>query len=606
MKKSLIIFLFLALCFINNQYSQKAFSAELTLSEISSIENSLFNQSYNDSSIQTRLAKIETIIYGQTFDKLSVDERMQKLRAFVPKDTSNSKRSQTDNQKDLASIPPNNTDNNKQPSNDMRDWISSLPKDSNTDSNADYLEGTLPPRENTMFTEESKNNNPPATPQNEFQDDLYNSSSEQQQENPDNSTYPSIDQAEHEIFGKSFANENIYKRLDRLELKLNGKIQHSSLYDRVNNIQNQTNSIAIKQKYAQQFTPVNPSVTEQTIPHSNSYYKYFDDRTNKSSDTNLQGNSGSSNNYNIPASNTQTGSFGVMGSKLSQLEQQVFGKTFDDDLSMNRVDRLEKRVLGKTSFGLLNERLEKITAMASGRPMNSASTVSKGYYFTEDGYERDNKSETAQNGQPPKQFMFGSSMGGNYSGEYSQSPYDTMQNSYSTNNYATNNYNPNLSTLNQLEMQVFGRAYANMDTSVRLNRLENSMLGQVNGGDMNLRLGRLQQMMQNGYYGANNYGYNNGYSNYNTNMSGYGSPYNNGYNAYNQYYSPYGYGAGMPMTPRSLAGAAVGSAVQGALGNKKGILAQIGKVAGSAMFGNPMYNNYYSGMPGGVPYQYGY
>ena len=123
-------------------------------------------------------------------------------------------------------------------------------------------------------------------------------------ENDSNANYPAVDNIEKQIFGSTYEKENIYKRLERLEKKLLGKVSQNSLNERVS---------ALQEK-------IKPSKISQQPPQYNSYeyedYTYY------------------SPNKDFP--------------EISIMEEKLFGKNYENENIPNRLSRLEKKLFNKT------------------------------------------------------------------------------------------------------------------------------------------------------------------------------------------------------------------------------------------------------------------
>lgn len=591
MKKLLLLNLLLVVCLLGPQINMPADAKELTDNEMNAIEQLLFNQTYTSSAIQDRLSKIEGLIYGQSFDSLSIDQRMEKISGFVPRDLMQQNggvlpsaqkslpevKNDNDSPSPSRTLPPLAQHNPSQPSQvDKQEHIPGLM----SSPGVDYLDGTLPPRGQTIFTEDQTANNHPGQARTFSGGDPYPAYENRQPDNlayknqpvkapqtydyaqnvpaeppqdydydqdfadedsplPQSSNYPTVDEAELALFGKVFSSEDIYKRLDRIETKMKGAKQNGTLYDRVDNLSKDIKYITLRDKFAKQYTPVIPGSDITQMPADNNsqrYHQYnrtddFDQVPQQNSLSpknyyNMQGSSSpgstssyssmsTTNNMTVGVQPPSTGysppqvstgaSLGFKKDELAQLEQQLFGRTYEEDLSMCRMDRIERKVMGKTTFGLLDERLNKVNdVMAGKRPAKDVITHS--YYAP-----------------PPMPYGY---------------------------NYGYNGY---------------------------------------------------QQPYNNGYY--NQYPQPAPYSQYNSyNQYQQASPYGQ-YNQYGQYgqygqynpYDPYGQYGYVPTTPKGVAAAAAGTAIDKTLGKKSGILATLGKAAGSAMMGAPMtpYGNQY-------------
>jgi len=623
------IFITLLILLVCNTQQNQVLAQNINNAALNNLENMLFEKSYSNQSAEERLSRIEKMIYGHTFEEQSISERAKRLRAFIPVGVSDiEETTETTQQKSDSkehSFLPEKTESKELPSFDhpdkkLPDNLDELLKSYQTD----YVDDTLPPREKTIFTEEPgyhkpqkrskspekairnyedipglmyENQNlperntvshPEAFNRPESDQTAYNSPLVKENEGP-GAEYPVIDNIERDLFGQSYQGQNIYQRLERLEKKLAGKVSTGSLYDRVDKIIQKANYNTVKERYADQYKPV---IAGNNAPSAASSYNMNQQQASPYGSTS-QNYRSMSNHASIPVQRPSgqpdsmpgaagsTG-FGVIGNQLSELEQQLFGRTYDDDLSLNRIDRIEKRVTGKTSFGLVDDRIEKVYAAMGMRSSPGASSRG-GYYFTDDGYDRSSGNTMSSTSSVPGQFMFGGSMQSNTDQVQRRLPYSNVP--------ASNPSGQNEALVSQVEMQIFRKTYPDLDLTTRVSRLENTLFGQMSGGDLVPRIQRLIQAAHNPYYSQPAYGYNQGYNNYDPYNS-----YNNGYNTYGSNNTPYynNYYSAAPITPRNLVGAAAGAAIDKATGGS-GILSQIGKAAGSALLGVPAtgYNNGY-------------
>ena len=125
--------------------------------------------------------------------------------------------------------------------------------------------------------------------------------------------YPIVDKMEEEVFKTTYKNENIYKRLDRLEEKVFNKKSNGSLNDRVNNLLN-----VIK--------PV------KTASRNYDNYSYNADDMNS-----YYSQSG------LAPVNDQTLVF-----QLAVLEQDLLKNNYENDNISNRLSRLENKLFNRT------------------------------------------------------------------------------------------------------------------------------------------------------------------------------------------------------------------------------------------------------------------
>lgn len=201
----------------------------VTQDDIASIETELFSQTYSNESINNRLDKIEKMIYGKNFSHSNINERINNLSPFIPTNS-------------VINTPP------LPAKEDNTSSSSPLPKIKETELQIkykDYLKGTLPPRQNTIFTEEPKNK----------------------------TSYPNIDQAELLLLGQVFTGDDVYKRLNRLETEVNISKPATNLNDRMQNIEKQIRFLSLKQQYGNKRNiKKQPDINIMPEPINNHHY----------------------------------------------------------------------------------------------------------------------------------------------------------------------------------------------------------------------------------------------------------------------------------------------------------------------------------------------
>jgi len=165
--------------------------------------------------------------------------------------------------------------------------------------------------------------------------------SELYKDEADGVSYPAVDMLEMQLFGKNYKDENIYKRLERLEEKTFGSAKKGDLAQRTD---------ALKAKISM----MRPSSTlpsyqtgeyfRQTSPDDYSQYSYGDGATEDDviakarKDAQNRAKQNYSNNYN----------YGYGGSdvalQIAGLENSLFGQTYSYDPMTVRLNRLERRI----------------------------------------------------------------------------------------------------------------------------------------------------------------------------------------------------------------------------------------------------------------------
>ncbi|MGD9580251.1 MAG: hypothetical protein AB7V50_02670 [Vampirovibrionia bacterium] len=230
--KKLLLFALILITF-NTTIQDKATANQLDTENIASIETELFNQTYNNVAINDRLNRIEKMIYGKSFDKSNINERLNNLTPFIPKNNNINKTSKeiiqdnTTYTKTLPSFDKVNFNNDRE----------------NEDTN--YLQGSLPPRRDVIFTEEPQNTG----------------------------YYPNIDQAEQLLLGQIYSSDDIYNRLDRLEKQIHITNKSDSLDNRMQQIDKQIKLISLKDKYSyNNRNNVQPDINIMPEPINNHHY----------------------------------------------------------------------------------------------------------------------------------------------------------------------------------------------------------------------------------------------------------------------------------------------------------------------------------------------
>ena len=137
--------------------------------------------------------------------------------------------------------------------------------------------------------------------------------------------YPVVDNLETSLLSQTYKNENIYKRLDRLEQKAYGKILKGSLSERV-------------ERLTTLVEPISPKKSYDEYMANNDDYNYYSPSTNGNPRASMQ-------QTYIPEQMPSASST----ADLLALEQNILGKTYTTDSTSQRLSRLEKKVLNKYS-----------------------------------------------------------------------------------------------------------------------------------------------------------------------------------------------------------------------------------------------------------------
>ena len=250
------------------------------------------------------LALIENHIFGYESANLSEQERLNNIEKFVYGATQN---------------------------NSVQDRLANLNSDLGVDVNSNS---------STTYAGESDGHN--------YQDYANE---------PTDSTaqYPVVDNIEEAILQQTYKTENIYKRLDRLEKKVYGKVSTGSLSERVEKLSTLVSPITPKQQSYDDYMA------------NNDEYNYFSPATNG----NPMSMSGS--NY-IP----ETLPSAAKSEVLLSLEQNILGKTYTADSTSRRLSRLEKRMLNKDFASEPDEfRIERLATVANAQQSSQTFGESK-------------------------------------------------------------------------------------------------------------------------------------------------------------------------------------------------------------------------------------
>lgn len=254
-----------------------AFSAVNYSEQISQVENNFFGIDYPKETEAQRLKRIETVLYG-TEQKGTTESRIKKI-AQDTGTTFETKKVQKNQEtlKDNINVP--------------------LPHQTGS---------TQPPKDNYVAEDSTVD-------------------------------YPIVDKMEEKVFKKTYKSENIYKRLDRLETKVFNKTNNDVLNTRVERL-----SYAIL--YNSQKTAANKDNDSSYLPYpqqikknTQQYSKYSNaNDTGTYDDDNLSTQLAALEraNFNTVYINES------IGQRLNRLEQHMLGKTFPQDNSQTRAERL--------------------------------------------------------------------------------------------------------------------------------------------------------------------------------------------------------------------------------------------------------------------------
>ena len=154
-------------------------------------------------------------------------------------------------------------------------------------------------------------------------------------ENYSNTNYPSVDKMEMEKFKTAYKNENIYKRLDRLENKVFGHKSDKSLNERVADLQDHI------------FKSKSDNLSALTKPdYEYPDYNYY-----------------SPQNYNVD---------------LSKIEKKFFRKTYEKENLSTRLSRIETKLFSKDFAHEDNQtRLERLNSVQKAAKSGTEYKINK-------------------------------------------------------------------------------------------------------------------------------------------------------------------------------------------------------------------------------------
>ncbi len=185
--------------------------------------------------------------------------------------------------------------------------------------------------------------------------DTYNNTQQRVFDDPDedyanepvdsSAQYPIVDNIENSLLKQTYKNENIYKRLDRLEQKAYGRISKASLSERVERLSSLVPP------------PVSKNNSYDDYMANNDEYNYFSPGTN--------GNPRAS---SAPVHIDSPQPSAAKSATLLRLEQTIFGKMYTEDSTSRRLSRLEKKMLNKDFSAEPDElRIERLATVANAQ-----------------------------------------------------------------------------------------------------------------------------------------------------------------------------------------------------------------------------------------------
>jgi hypothetical protein len=244
---------------------------------LSCVENNLFNTNFPKDSLEIRVERIENIMFGRIYPEGPLEKRIIGLgkywRTCIPKTSQ------------VQELPP--------PPKIPLQTFSKITSPQKSLSQKYIVKNT------TTLNKTIKKINT-TTPD----DDLEPG-------------YPVVDEIEQKALGTTYKNEDIYKRLDRIEKAVFGGVSDATLSDRVDNLKNK-----VLGNYTQQ--------------NSNESFSSDSESMNIVDSDNLEG-------------------------EVSRLENTVLGMQFSNETIENRLARIETQIFGKPDDNYsVEERIQRL------------------------------------------------------------------------------------------------------------------------------------------------------------------------------------------------------------------------------------------------------
>jgi hypothetical protein len=179
------------------------------------------------------------------------------------------------------------------------------------------------------------------------------------------------------------------------------------------------------------------------------------------------------------AANTASNS--AENTEISQLEQKLFQRNYNDDLPAQRIERLEKMVFGKVGTGSDTERLAALKAATVTSAMESQPTTSREQSPT----TTSNNTDTSR------------SSGGNHRRNTPDADNQTSDDGSTANGDSNSNISGDQTqypAVTAIEKRIFGKDYSSNPITERLERLELKEFGKVSDSDdLSERMDKLKQ-----------------------------------------------------------------------------------------------------------------
>ncbi len=378
----LALWLAIFVCLMGPVHAAPTSPAQQTQS-VQSLEDTLFAVRYDQEPLDARLKRLEETIFGEAQTGQSTEARISKLKSALSPGTLGPLSSEAKKAATAAKPPASNTQGD------------------NTGSTQQVI--TQPITGSKLGTGSSGNQ-----PGNAAPPDI--------KPTPGETDYPTVSQMEAKLFGKTFVQEDITRRLVRLEKQAFKTEQRGPLVDRVDNLRlvilgdtapsapNNSNIANSSTTYyppagtdsntgygnygqppQQVYQPPYAQGPENQFPYSSTYqpglpysgtpgagpspYYYNGEQPASYSPPSYGGAPQAGGSYSAGSGHVTPD----MMAAMAEVEKQVIGNTFPSEPMTTRLDRIETKIFQTTSPELApDERMQRVIAVASagGAPMS--------------------------------------------------------------------------------------------------------------------------------------------------------------------------------------------------------------------------------------------
>ena len=317
-------------------------SPSADLQTISRMEQDLLSQQFNKDTVEARLSRLEETVFGEAQRSLSPSERVGKLQAVLMP----------------YQAPP---------------MANGQPAGSPPPANAIAPQ---PGGKTPLPNQTSKSSSVISQP-------IYSGQEE---------AYPAVTEMERNVLGRTFNQEDITQRIERLEMTLFKRVQPGALVDRTDNLwvavfgtndRDAFSAQAAGEPSKAEAPPVISGGPTENLsrsagqavydPKTNTYVPPGGDTLGSSS---AMGQSGAQSGAPYGAASGGAASPDLLAG-LSQVEQDVLKETYPMEPVEVRLDRLETKIFQRTSPELSSdERLQRVIAVAAGGGDKAGTTAS--------------------------------------------------------------------------------------------------------------------------------------------------------------------------------------------------------------------------------------